>query len=279
MPRDPVANFLFVRKQGHCEYFASSMVIMLRTLGIPARIVNGFRGGEFNDLTGSYLVRARDAHSWVEAYIPGYGWTTFDPTPAGLGITRRRWSRLQLYLDAASEFWREWVVNYDAIHQHTLEDSAGAHTRALWERQRAWLRARYAFLLGRARRAQRSLLRAPSRWGFGFGAAFALLVLLANARRLRRGWRNRRVAARPTQAPQMAASIWYARMTHATARRGWRKLPAQTPQEFVAAIGENDLRESVNRFTRHYERARFAQSAEDARRLPELYQEIASARR
>ena len=279
LPRDPVANFLFVRKQGHCEYFASAMAIMLRTLGIPARIVNGFRGGEFNDLTGSYLVRARDAHSWVEAYIPGYGWTTFDPTPSGLGYTRGRWSRLQLYLDAASEFWREWVVNYDSIHQRTLEDSAGAHSRALWERQGAWLRAQYAFLLARARVTQRSLLREPSRWGFGFLGAVVLLVLLANARRITRAWHNRRTASRPAQAPQMAASIWYARMTRATARRGWRKLPTQTPQEFVASISEDGLRQSVDRFTRHYERARFAQSTEDAERLPELYQEIASARR
>jgi hypothetical protein len=279
MPRDPVANFLFVRKQGHCEYFASAMAIMLRTLGIPARIVNGFRGGEFNDLTGSYLVRARDAHSWVEAYIPGYGWTTFDPTPAGLGYTHGRWNRLQLYLDAASEFWREWVVNYDSIHQRTLEDSAGAHGRALWERQRAWLRAQYDFLLARARAAQRSLLREPSRWGLGFVGAVVILGLLANEGRLRRAWRNRRTASRPAQAPQMAASIWYARMTRATARRGWRKLPAQTPQEFVATIDEDVLRQSVDRFTAHYERARFAQSTEDAERLPELYLEIASGRR
>jgi transglutaminase-like putative cysteine protease len=279
LPRDPVANFLFVRKQGHCEYFASAMAIMLRTLGIPARIVNGFRGGEFNDLTGSYLVRARDAHSWVEAYIPGYGWTTFDPTPAGLGIPRGRWSRLQLYLDAASEFWREWVVNYDSIHQRTLEDSAGAHGRALWEGERAWLRTQYALLLARARRAQRSLLRAPSRWGFGFGVAVMILILLANAGRLRRGWRNRRTASWPAQAPQLAASIWYTRMTRATARRGWRKLPAQTPQEFVETIDEDSLRQCVDRFTRHYVRARFAQSTEDAERLPELYQEITSAHR
>jgi len=274
-----VANFLFVRKQGHCEYFASAMAIMLRTLGIPARIVNGFRGAEFNDITGSYLVRARDAHSWVEAYIPGIGWTTFDPTPAGLGYAHGRWSRLQLYLDAASEFWREWVVNYDSIHQRTLEDSAGAHSRALWEGQRRWLRAQYALLLARARVAQRSFLREPSRWAFGFGGGVMILILLANACRLKRAWRNRRTASRPAQAPQMAASIWYARMTRATARRGWRKLPAQTPQEFVATIGEDALRDSVDRFTTHYERARFAHSCEDAQRLPELYQEITSVHR
>jgi len=276
MPRDPLANFLFVRKQGHCEYFASAMAIMLRTQGVPARIVNGFRGGEFNDLTGSYLIRARDAHSWVEAYIPGEGWISFDPTPPGLGITPGRWNRLQLYLDAASEFWREWVVNYDNAHQRTLEASAAQHTQSLWQRQRAWLRARYASLLADARSAQRSLLRSPSRWTLGWAGAVVFLLLLLNVRRWAGAWRAHRTAAHPAQAPQMAASIWYARMTRVIARHGWHKLPAQTPQEFVTSIQEEGLRSSVARFTRHYERARFAQSTEDAERLPELYQEISS---
>ena len=279
LPRDPVANFLFVRKQGHCEYFASAMALMLRMQGIPARIVNGFRGGEFNDLTGSYLIRASDAHSWVEAYIPGHGWTTFDPTPAGLGITRGRFSRLQLYLDAASEFWREWVVNYDAAHQVTLEETAGQHTQALWQRQRSWLRAQYASLLARTRSIQRSVLRSPLRWSAAFAGLFVFLLLVANARRLARAWGSRRTAARPGQAPQLAASIWYTRMVRTIGRRGWHKLPAQTPQEFIASIAENDLRRSVARFTEHYERARFAQSREDAQRLPELYEQISSSRR
>jgi transglutaminase-like putative cysteine protease len=279
MPRDPVANFLFVRKQGHCEYFASAMALMLRTQGIPARIVNGFRGGEFNDLTGSYLIRASDAHSWVEAYIPGYGWTTFDPTPAGLAMTRGRWSRLQLYLDAASQFWREWVVNYDALHQATLEETASQQTRSLWQRQRTWVRAGYASLLGRMRRAQRSLLRSPAAWGGAFAGVVLFLLLMGNGRGWIRKWRDGRAAARPAEAPQAAASIWYARMTRATARQGWRKSPMQTPQEFVESIGEEELRHAVARFTKHYERARFAQSAEDAQQLPELYEEVSATRR
>jgi hypothetical protein len=252
------------------------MAIMLRTQGIPSRIVNGFRGGEFNDLTGSYVIRARDAHSWVEAYIPGYGWTTFDPTPAGLAATRGRWNRLFLYLDAASEFWREWVVNYDVAQQRSLEETAGRQTRALWQRQRAWLRGEYAALLASTRRAQRALLRSPRHFAWGVAGTIAFLMLLANTRRLGRAWRSRRLAARPAQAPQMAASIWYARMTRAAARRGWRKSPAQTPREFVSSIGERELREHVDRFTRHYQRARFARSSKDAARLPDLYQEISS---
>ena len=88
--KDPIANFLFERKQGHCEYFASAMAVMLRTLGIPSRVVNGFRSDEFNDLTGNYVVRAKDAHSWVEAYFPGYGWHIFRSDSGGQQWEPRR---------------------------------------------------------------------------------------------------------------------------------------------------------------------------------------------
>src|SRR6266567_1631280 len=112
-PHDPIANFLFVRRQGHCEYFASSMAIMLRSIGIPSRIVNGFSGGEFNDITSEYVIRASDAHSWVEAYLPGEDWVEFDPTPSGNAEAHTTWSRWMQYLDAMQSFWREWIVNYD----------------------------------------------------------------------------------------------------------------------------------------------------------------------
>ena len=79
---DPLAYFLFVRRKGHCEYFASSMAVMLRTLGIPSRVATGFLSGVYNPMTGWQVIRSSDAHSWVEAYIPGQGWTIFDPTPS-----------------------------------------------------------------------------------------------------------------------------------------------------------------------------------------------------
>ncbi len=79
---DPIAAFLFERKEGHCEYFASSMVLMLRSVGIPARLATGYLGAEYNRLEGYYVVRESNAHAWVEAYLPASGWTTFDPTPA-----------------------------------------------------------------------------------------------------------------------------------------------------------------------------------------------------
>ncbi len=77
---DPVSYFLFQRKAGHCEYFASSMVVLLRTLHIPARLATGYYADRYNPITGYYEVRELDAHAWVEAYV-NYAWVTFDPTP------------------------------------------------------------------------------------------------------------------------------------------------------------------------------------------------------
>jgi len=79
---DAVEYFLFEQKRGYCEQFSSSLAVMARSQGIPARVVTGYAPGEYNPFTGYYDVRASDAHAWVEVYFPGYGWSTFDPTPS-----------------------------------------------------------------------------------------------------------------------------------------------------------------------------------------------------
>src|SRR5918997_141930 len=79
---DAVEYFLFEQKRGYCEQFSSSLAVMARSLGIPARVATGYAPGEYNPFTGYYDVRASDAHAWVEVYFPGYGWSTFDPTPS-----------------------------------------------------------------------------------------------------------------------------------------------------------------------------------------------------
>ena len=279
-PKDPLADFLFVRKQGHCEYFASSMAIMLRTLHIPARVVNGFRTTEFNDLTSNYVIRASSAHSWVEAYFPGSGWVSFDPTPGGGSLAATTgWDRALLYLDAMASFWREWVVNYDANHQRSLGEDALRGSRALVERMRDWAQDRYAHMLERARNTQSKISESPRTWGVA-GVVLAILILLgANARALARWVRERRLKDHPEEAPSIAATLWYARTTRWLGRHGWKKTPVQTPNEFLMRIEDPAMRERVERFTRAYEAARFGESSDQAKRLPELYEEITSTSR
>jgi len=277
LPQDPLANFLFERKRGHCEYFASSMAVMLRSLRIPSRIVTGFRGGDFNDLTGQYVVRASDAHSWVEAYFPGSGWISFDPTPAGSLPTRTDWSRMRLYVDAAASFWREWIINYDVSHQRTLGKDAATGSRHFFDEARRWVGRQHRAMLRSARRAHQHFTNFPVRWLGGIVAFTAVLIALLNLRRLVSGLRDRSLRAHPERAPRESAALWYDRMVGRMARLGWRKSPSQTPLDFVAAIQEAALQKKVSRFTRAYESARFGKSVDDAQSLPELFKDIAAA--
>lgn len=277
--KDPIANFLFVRKQGHCEYFASSMAVMLRSLGIPSRVVNGFRSDEFNDITGSYVVRAKDAHAWVEAYFPGYGWQTFDPTPAGNVGTPQGWNRLALYVDAMASFWRDWVVSYDASNQYVLGKAAISGSRNMWEGARIWARNKYASMLKWARRSQDRVENSPRRWIIISAGIVLLLLLIANLGRIARSLHEAWLGAHPERSPEQAASMWYERMTRVLAKHGMRKPRAETPHAFASRIENTRWREPVTRFTQVYEAARFGNSAEDAQRLPELYEKVETVTR
>ena len=124
---DPLADFLFNVKSGHCEYYSTAMAVLLRTRGIAARVVNGFLPGEYNEAAGAYTVRQSDAHSWVEVYFPETrSWVTFDPTPSAgraepvrTGLT----AQLQKYAEALELLWFQYVVGYDKQEQRSLATS------------------------------------------------------------------------------------------------------------------------------------------------------------
>ena len=124
---DPLADFLFNVKTGHCEYFSTAMTVLLRTHGIPARVVNGFLPGEYNETAGAYTVRQSDAHSWVEVYFPETrSWVTFDPTPSAGRIEPVRTglaAQLQKYGEALELLWFQYVVGYDKQEQRSLATS------------------------------------------------------------------------------------------------------------------------------------------------------------
>jgi hypothetical protein len=275
---DPIAEFLFVRKKGHCEYFASTMAVMLRGLRIPSRMVTGFHGGEFNDLTSQYVIRASDAHAWVEGYFPQYGWVSFDPTPSGAPVTPTTWTRALLYLDAAKSFWRDWVVSYDSGQQQMLGQEAVAGGRQWIRQSQQWYQGHYRRWLARARKVAASVGAAPKQWSIFSGLGIVGLLLLVNVNRLRRFWVLRRLAAHPADAPRLAAALWYRRMTVSVGKRGWKKSEAQTPCEFLGLIEDLPLRKKVAVFTEHYEGARFGESKESAERLPELYEDVVAQR-
>lgn len=138
---NPLEDFLFETRRGHCEYFASSMVLLLRSLGVPARLVTGFLGAELNPIEDYLVVRQSNAHAWVEAWLPDQGWTTFDPTPpAGRPQAERIDLRQML-----SQAWDLLVFRWDRyVIGYGLNDQIGA----FW-RFRQWI-ARLRLLFSRA---------------------------------------------------------------------------------------------------------------------------------
>jgi hypothetical protein len=136
----PLEDFLFFSKEGYCEQFATSMVMLLRAAGIPARLVTGFLEGEWNGLGNYFIVRQLDAHSWVEAYIEGTGWVRFDPTPSAT-IPPYRPSAIWLYLDLARLKWNRNIIQFSFADQMRMALSAEKRTDGLIEEIKKAFRA------------------------------------------------------------------------------------------------------------------------------------------
>jgi transglutaminase-like putative cysteine protease len=263
---DPVSDFLLNTRSGHCEYFASGMVVMLRGLGVPARIVNGFQMGEYNSLSGSYRVRQADAHSWVEVYFAGVNrWVEFDPTPpsgintygeGGIGAHVRQ------ALDAMQVLWIQYVVGLDEEEQLSLMRAAQSRMLAA----RAWITSTLTDWRERGGEAAAAVMSsgAVTRQRAAVAlAALALLGVLAFAAFAlhNRGWsvggfvfpvwRLHGLWRRPDAS--RAAAHFYDQMAAMLARHGVVRKPYETPREFALGTGL----EEVRAITEFYHRARF----------------------
>ena len=241
---DPVSSFLLERRAGHCEYFASGMVVLARSLGLPARLVNGFQAGDWSRWTRSFVVRERDAHAWVEVWLPARGWTAFDPTPfqepgpeGTTDFLKDAWRHAQI-------FWDDHVVGFNLNHQLAALTTLGE-----------WRDA--------ARQALRSPTAEPALGGLAL-AALAGAGLLA--------WRGRR---RPAGEPELR---FYRDALRLLASRGFVRAPGQTPAELAAEAerrGGPAGRAAVE-LTRIYYAARFGGRAADLGEVERLLAELES---
>jgi hypothetical protein len=150
--RHSVDEFLFDTKRGYCEHYASAFVATMRALGVPARVVTGYQGGELNPVDGFVTVRQSDAHAWSEVWLKGRGWSRVDPTAvvapvrvdpaaeaARSGELARNpvfgsadWLRLWRFnWEAVQNTWHQWVLSYSQEHQRALVEMLGLAPR--WE--------------------------------------------------------------------------------------------------------------------------------------------------
>lgn len=259
---DPLADFLFRVREGHCEYFATAMAVMLRTQKIAARVVNGFQMGEYNATADAYTVRQQDAHSWVEVYFPATdSWVAFDPTPAAGRPVRTStgfMAGLARYTEALELMWIQYVVAYDKQEQRSL---AGSMRNGLVS-----LRKEVELAIANARDAVSGLVArltggkniagAPRFWIWLIGSLLALAALLILA--VRRDWLRRLLpglrSARSTKKPASVVEF-YEQMQRILAMRGITRAESETPLEFARATGLPE----VLGITRAYNGVRFGE--------------------
>ena len=283
--QDAIDMFLFDTKRGHCEYFAAAAVAMCRAAGLPARIVTGYAGGEFNTISAQYVIRRADAHAWIEVQLRPGRWETFDPTPpTELGPARRADSgrgllaRLRQLYEAIEFTWVGSVVAFD----RSATDRVDLASMAQRNRQRM---TAFKDAIDHAITRVRSLV--PGLGGFGATAATAAVVLaaLAFASFLGRAlwhwlvnrFHSRRAATPVLLGPDGRPVRFYERTLKALALAGLAKPEGTPPLQHARELARRDdaplppraiaLFESL---TRVYYGLRFGRSQIDPAQLAQV---------
>ena len=238
--RDPVEDFLFGHRRGYCEHFASSLALMLRAVGIPARLVSGFKGGTHNQISGQFVVQQRHAHAWVEAWI-GSRWVTLDPTPGARGELIRRLEADSGFLRDAGQVmehsWRRYVVELSLAQQQSM----------VYLPLQAGLLDTMTFFNSLVTDALEAVGGLATGRGAGDGwpallAVIGLVGVLVTAvwflRRWQRGWRPR-VRRRVRAGRSAAVAVpFYERFCRMLAASGRLRRSGQTAREFAADMSQ-----------------------------------------
>ena len=220
---DPLIAFLIEDRRGHCEYFASAFALLLRLNGIPARVVGGYAGGEFDAYDNVIVFRERHAHAWVEWMHPPQGWIVDDATPVATEA-RTYLTGLAASLDRLQRLWGDIIVDYSLGSQLQAAQSVRDSTRGLLERIKS---------------------DDVKRVGFAAGVLAAGLLLVRAFRRRRRRWES-------TDPLAQAIERYVATTLYRTVPSSW------TLREAVAAVGEADPGwELLHEALRTYEQMRF----------------------
>lgn len=245
---DPLADFLFNVREGHCEYFATAMAVMLRTQGIATRVVNGFQQGEFNETAGVYVVRQRNAHSWVEVYFPETEtWVPFDPTPfAGQNPDANSggfFGSISNYLEALETFWIQYFVTYDDQEQRSLFRSFRDNLSEYKDTGATWLQSLQSTITRwwQAVRGDQGFWTSAKAVGTGagvlLGAGILVILVVWAWRRISKWGLWKRIAGWFRPGGKAIVVGFYARLQDVLEEKGLIRKPHQTPLEFAYATG------------------------------------------
>lgn len=283
--KQPLSDFLFNVREGHCEYFATAMAVMLRTQGIATRVVNGFHQGDYIDTADIYVVRQKNAHSWVEVYFPKENaWVPFDPTPVA-GQVAPGWSsgiagRFNKYVEALEAFWIQYFVAYDNQEQRTLVRSVRSgfmdyqtKTTSFLGHAQDVIRGWWAEVRG-DKGFQTSVSAILYAAGYFVAAVLGLLLFVWLYRKVVKSKVWGGIADWLSRKKRPSVVEFYDRMQRVLASKGLRREPHQTPLEFAFAV---DMPEAV-KITEKYNRVRFGEknlSTAEANEIENWLNEIA----
>lgn len=236
----PVEDFLFKDKGGYCDHFSTAMALLLREVGIPARLVTGYVTGEWNDLGRFYTVRQRNAHSWVEVYFPSHGWVSFDPTPSSTPVNENLTAgAINRYIEYIRLKWDRYIINF------TFQDQVNAAKEA--KRRSELGRETVLRLIALIRLKDATVLRP-----LAISISAVVLLYLSLKWRLRAGGRRPGLRNKGTVP-------FYQEMLQMLAKRGLIKPEGMTPREFthlVAAARGSDYG-SITEITASFEKVRY----------------------
>lgn len=245
---EPLADFLFNIREGHCEYFATAMAIMLRTQGIATRVVNGFHGGDYNSASGVTVVRELNAHSWVEVYFPKEGqWVTFDPTPpagrnlSGGGFTGLS-GQISKYLDALETVWIQYFVAFDSNGQAAISRGVRATASEANSAASAFMSETAQLVAEWWRDIRGDSGQTARLWAIAYSllavlGALAFLVLVRWVVRVlkkRGGMWRRRFSRLKSSHPD--ADAVFNELAELLSKHGYDRRPSETPLEFALAL-------------------------------------------
>lgn len=267
---EPLADFLFNVREGHCEYFATALAVMLRTQGIATRVVNGFQAGDYNETADVYVVHQREAHAWVEVYFPGENaWVTFDPTPAAGNFSEVSgggfFGGFKKYAEALETFWIQYVVSYDNQEQKSLMRSMRNGVQEYQVEATTWANRLQARLSDWWKEVRGEKGYEQSAWAIGKGILFLLgaFVVFFLVRWLYRKFKKlklwEKIKAFLQREREGSIIEFYERMQNVLARKGFERAAHQTPLEFAFAL---NMPEAV-KITEKYNRVRFGEKVLD----------------
>jgi transglutaminase-like putative cysteine protease len=262
--KNPLDDFLFVSKRGHCEFYSTAMAILLRTQGVPTRNVNGFIGGTFNRFGRYYAVRQGDAHSWVEVYVDGKGFVRFDPTPPADAAPQSEITGVLAFVrdmvEAAAQRWDRNVIGYDMRQQVSL-------LRAV--------RDRYTDLRSRSKVAS-TVLASPRRAFLSLTATGLLIALAVYWYRRRRKPTPQHTPPNANEVRQRETAELYRALDSALSQRGVPRPSGTPPLTHVRALAllGHPIADSALRLTERYLRARFGHEAFTVEERKEFLREV-----